>query len=84
LAIRQSGVGQGPAVVVLDDLVTTGATLAAVAAVLGRAGLPVTAAAVLAATRRRLPPAASPRSEETGRPGRHVNGQGANARRTVG
>jgi predicted amidophosphoribosyltransferase len=42
-------------VVLMDDIVTTGATLAAVGSVLERAGLPVSAAAVLAATRRRLP-----------------------------
>jgi predicted amidophosphoribosyltransferase len=41
-------------VVVLDDVITTGATLAAVAGTLSRAGVPVAAAAVLAATRRRL------------------------------
>jgi predicted amidophosphoribosyltransferase len=42
--------------VVLDDIVTTGATLAAVTGVLAAAGAPVAGAAVLAATRRRLPP----------------------------
>ncbi|MFD1321619.1 ComF family protein [Micromonospora sonneratiae] len=40
-------------VIVLDDIVTTGATLAAVAHLLAGAGLPVHSAAVLAATRRR-------------------------------
>jgi predicted amidophosphoribosyltransferase len=43
-------------VVVLDDIVTTGATLAAVSAALTGVGIEVTAAAVLAATRRRVPP----------------------------
>jgi len=43
-------------VVVLDDVITTGATLAAVAGELTRAGVPVAAAAVLAATRRRAIP----------------------------
>ncbi|WP_416901007.1 ComF family protein [Micromonospora echinospora] len=41
------------AVVVLDDILTTGATLAAVGRVLGAAGLPPAVAAVLAATRKR-------------------------------
>lgn len=41
-------------VVLLDDVVTTGATLAAAAARLATAGIPVTGAAVLAATRRRM------------------------------
>jgi predicted amidophosphoribosyltransferase len=42
--------------VVLDDVVTTGVTLAAVAARLDEIGVPVRAAAVLAATARRHPP----------------------------
>ncbi|WDZ86990.1 ComF family protein [Micromonospora cathayae] len=46
-------VGPEVAVVVLDDILTTGATLAAVARTLGAAGLSPTVAAVLAATRRR-------------------------------
>ncbi|SCE78942.1 Predicted amidophosphoribosyltransferases [Micromonospora echinospora] len=41
------------AVVVLDDILTTGATLAAVGRVLGAAGLSPTVAAVLGATRKR-------------------------------
>jgi predicted amidophosphoribosyltransferase len=41
------------AVVVLDDILTTGATLSAVARTLRAAGLPPAVAAVLAATRRR-------------------------------
>lgn len=43
-------------VVLLDDVVTTGATLAAVTTVLGRAGIRVSSAAVLTATRRRYAP----------------------------
>jgi predicted amidophosphoribosyltransferase len=49
-------VSAGARVVVLDDIVTTGATLAAVSAALTGVGIEVTAAAVLAATRRRVPP----------------------------
>ncbi|GIF77019.1 ComF family protein [Asanoa siamensis] len=45
----------GRAVVVVDDIVTTGATLAALTAILGRAEVPVDAAALLAATRKRHP-----------------------------
>jgi predicted amidophosphoribosyltransferase len=43
----------GAAVVLLDDVLTTGATLAAVATRLGEAGIPVAFAATLAATRLR-------------------------------
>ncbi|HYN94623.1 MAG TPA: hypothetical protein VES42_12310, partial [Pilimelia sp.] len=46
----------GTPVVLLDDIVTTGYTLAGLAGVLAAAGVPVRAAAVLAATVRRLPP----------------------------
>lgn len=46
----------GARVILLDDVVTTGATLAAAAARLNEAGLPVAGAAVLAATRRTHPP----------------------------
>lgn len=42
-------------VILLDDVVTTGATLAAAAHRLAAAGIPVAGAAVLAATRRTLP-----------------------------
>lgn len=45
----------GP-VVLLDDLITTGATLAGAARLLGAAEVPVTAAVTLAATQRRHPP----------------------------
>lgn len=48
----------GASVVLLDDVITTGATLAAAAARLATAGVPVAGAAVLAATRRTHPPAA--------------------------
>ncbi|TWH68558.1 hypothetical protein JD77_03553 [Micromonospora olivasterospora] len=41
--------------VVLDDIVTTGVTLAAVSRVLTASGLSPTVAAVLAATRKRRP-----------------------------
>ncbi|GAA0796483.1 ComF family protein [Spirilliplanes yamanashiensis] len=44
---------EGARVVLVDDIVTTGATLAAATAVLNRENVPVDAVAVLAATRRR-------------------------------
>jgi adenine/guanine phosphoribosyltransferase-like PRPP-binding protein len=47
-------------VVVIDDIVTTGATLAAITRSLVGAGIPVSAAAVLAATVRRRPGGAAP------------------------
>jgi predicted amidophosphoribosyltransferase len=50
----------GVRVVLLDDIVTTGSTLAAVARALAGAGVPVAAAAVLAATPRRHPPSGWP------------------------
>jgi predicted amidophosphoribosyltransferase len=43
----------GARIVVIDDILTTGSTIAAVTAVLGRADVPVHAAVTLAATRRR-------------------------------
>ncbi len=46
-------VADGARLVVVDDIITTGATLAAVAGVLSGAGVPVGGAAVLAATQRR-------------------------------
>ncbi|HEX5596468.1 MAG TPA: phosphoribosyltransferase family protein [Micromonosporaceae bacterium] len=52
-ALRRAASGRS--VVVLDDIVTTGATLAAVAGLLAAAGVPVSAAALLAATARRHP-----------------------------
>ncbi|MEV4533854.1 phosphoribosyltransferase family protein [Asanoa sp. NPDC049518] len=45
----------GSAVVVVDDIVTTGATLAALTTLLTRAKIPVEAAALIAATRKRHP-----------------------------
>ena len=49
-------VAAGRSVVVVDDIVTTGVTLAAVAGLVESAGVAVNAAAVLAATRRRNGP----------------------------
>ena len=46
----------GGTLVVVDDIVTTGATLAAMTARLREANMQVTGAAVLAATRRRKTP----------------------------
>jgi predicted amidophosphoribosyltransferase len=54
---RNATLPAGGRVVLLDDIVTTGATLAAVRTRLAEAGLPVHAAAVLAATIRRTAPA---------------------------
>jgi predicted amidophosphoribosyltransferase len=55
--LRQRVARTGEPVILLDDVVTTGATLAAAADRLAGAGVPVAGAAVLAATRRhrRLP-----------------------------
>jgi len=57
-ATGAAGSGSGTAaaaVVLVDDIVTTGATLAAIATILAGAGIRVDAAATLAATRRRHP-----------------------------
>jgi predicted amidophosphoribosyltransferase len=58
-------VAHGARLVLVDDVVTTGATLAAAANRLATGGLPVTVAAVLAATARRHPPA-TPRTDDNG------------------
>lgn len=52
---RAREAARGRAVIVVDDIVTTGATLAALTAILIRAGVPVDGAAILAATRKRHP-----------------------------
>jgi len=57
LGVRQRVARTREPVILLDDVVTTGATLAAAAAKLAEAGIPVAGAAVLAATRRTHPPA---------------------------
>jgi predicted amidophosphoribosyltransferase len=54
---------RGAVPVALDDILTTGATLAALAALLGRHGVRVPVAAVLAATQRRRPPSGRVSSE---------------------
>jgi predicted amidophosphoribosyltransferase len=55
--LRQRVARTGEPVILLDDVITTGATLAAAAQRLAEAGVPVAGAAVLAATRRTHPPA---------------------------
>jgi predicted amidophosphoribosyltransferase len=54
--LREVTRSAGAQVVVVDDIVTTGVTAAAVTARLAEAGVAVRAVAVLAATARRLPP----------------------------
>jgi predicted amidophosphoribosyltransferase len=61
-AVRRA-VEAGVTVVLVDDVMTTGATLSAVARTLDRAGVPVRHAAVLAATRRRAAPVPARSSE---------------------
>lgn len=56
--------GAGAVVVLVDDIVTTGATLAAAARLLAAAGIPVDAAAVLAATPRRAGDRSAPISRD--------------------
>ena len=53
LSRLRRAVAEGARLVVVDDIVTTGATLAAVAVLLGREGVAIEGAAVLAATERR-------------------------------
>ena len=55
--LRQRVARTGEPVILLDDVITTGATLAAATARLAEAGVPVAGAAVLAATRRTYSPA---------------------------
>jgi predicted amidophosphoribosyltransferase len=53
LARMRAAAGRGAVVVPLDDILTTGATLATLTGWLRGGGVPVSMAAVLAATRRR-------------------------------
>ncbi len=70
--------------VVVDDIVTTGATLAAVATRLGEANMQVTGAAVLAATQlRRTPPGRRPDPSSGRSPGPKVTSSGPATRGDV-
>ena len=55
IEVRRPGPA-GSVPILLDDVTTTGASLAAAARALGRAGTPVLGAVVVAATIRRTPP----------------------------
>jgi len=55
-AVRRGVPGGGSRVVLVDDIITTGSTLAAAANALRQAGIDVTACVALAATRRQVSP----------------------------
>lgn len=77
IGVSRPGTTMGETLVVVDDIVTTGATLAAVAARLREVNMQVTGAAVLAATRRRATPPgefADPGHTGHARPDHHLDG----------